>query len=255
MARIFVAVRFTHTDRCFFLHFMKYYLSLGVNLFLINFNYRFDENKCAFDDFIGYVNTSEYLQYIRYNIGPNTLETAEGGNINMLKELVKEHACENDYIIPADSDEFHKYSAISESLIDLITMMSTNNITYIHGPTCERISDDGSVIPIKEDIDIFIQFPKNNPKLFVQPKVSIIHAKYYRYIGVGHHYIEKATIDKLSIVTKYGSITHHFRWNLQGKERITNWIKLWSNSTVGWKDIKKYEKMLAIFETNLIEYC
>lgn len=234
---------------------MKYYLSLGVLKFLINFNYRFEESKAEFDDFIDYVKTSEYSQYILYNIGPNELGSNEQSNIGMLKTLVRQHTSENDYVIPADSDEFHQYAHPPQSLPDVITMMSTNNIAYMVGATCERISDDGSVIPVQDDLDLFNQFPKHNPKLFVMPKISIIQAKYYQYIGVGHHYIDKKHVDTLSLVSTRQGVTHHFRWNLQGKMRIENWIKLWTNEGYkGWKDVSKYEKMLRVFETNLIEY-
>ena len=50
-------------------------------------------------------------------------------------------------------------------------------------------------------------------------------------------------------------MTNHFRWHQQGKIRLQNWYKLWSDDKYyGWKDIKKCEKMLVVFNGNLLEY-
>jgi len=258
MTKIFVCSRFTHYDDFLFEHFMKYYLKLGVYKFLINFNYKFDKDKENFELFLENVKNSPYNNYIIYNIGPNTEKLFETPNIEMLKKLVNDNVnLEEDYIIPADSDEFQEFP---DTLENIIQMMKENHYSYLNGCTKERISETGEIIMVEKDKDIFEQFPKFNDSLFVHPKIGIIKAKYFHYTGVGHHHIslnptatdfEKEELSK----SKHISTTNHFRWNLQGKIRLENWYKMWLDENfTGWKDIKKCEKMLTVFNQNLLEY-
>ena len=258
MTKIYVCSRFTHYDDFLFEHFMKYYLNLGVHKFLINFNYKFENDKERFELFLEDIKKSPFSNYIIYNIGPNTENLFETSNIGMLYELVNKHVnLEEDYIIPADSDEFQEFPDVLEKIIQL---MKNNDYSYLNGCTKERISETGEIIMVEKEKNIFEQFPKFNNSLFVHPKIGIIKAKYFHYLGVGHHHIslnptatdyEKEELKK----NKSISITNHFRWNLQGKKRLENWYKMWIDDNYkGWKDIKKCEKMLAVFNQNLLEY-
>jgi hypothetical protein len=237
---------------------MKYYLKLGVYKFLINFNYKFEDDKEKNDDFLEYVKKTPYINKIIYNIGPNNEHRCESSNITSLKQLVNENVdLEEDYIIPADSDEFQEFP---DNLENTIQLMKNNQYSYLHGCTKERISENGDVIMVEKDKDIFKQFPNYNNYLFVQPKISIIKAKYFKYIGVGHHYISLDSVsnekekEELSI-SKNLTKTNHFKWNLQGKLRLENWYKLWNDENYkSWKDVKKLEKMLVVFNQNLLEY-
>jgi hypothetical protein len=255
--RIFVCTRFTHYDVFLFEHFMKYYLNLGVYKFLLNLNYKMEHDQVNFENFLEYIKNSSYIKHIIYNIGPNVVLN-ETCNINMLNDLVNKNVnLEEDYIIPADSDEFQEFS---DTLENVIKTMTYNNYSYLDGCTKERVSENGEVIMVETDKNIFEQFPKYNHHLFCQPKIGIIKAKYFKYVDIGHHSVslnrceteqEKEELSKSKRVT----ITNHFRWNLQSKVRMENWIKLWSNENYhGWKDITKYKKMLNVFNSNLLEY-
>lgn len=259
MPKTFVCCRFTHYDDFLFDHFMNYYLKLGVYKFLINFNYKFENDKEKFESFLEYVKNSPFMEYIIYNIGPNSeFLTAESLNIKMLGKLTYENVnLEEDFIIPADSDEFQEFP---DTLDNIIQLMNNEKYSYLHGNTIERVSETGEVIMVEKDIDIFKQFPKFNQKLFVQPKIGIIKAKYFSYVGVGHHSISmndiSNTIHKEELSkSKRITLTNHFKWNLQGKIRLENWHKLWTDENYrGWKDIEKCEKMLGVFNKNLLEY-
>jgi hypothetical protein len=239
-----------------FEHFMEYYLNIGVHKFLINFNYKIDNDKYEFEKFLKIVINSKYIDKIIYNIGPNTESLEEGQNINMIKELVLNNVNINeDFIIPADADEFQEFP---DTLENTVNLMNKEELSYLHGCTKERISETGDIIEIKHNINIFEQFPKYNNKLFVQPKIGIIKAKYFKYVGVGHHQINNnnKNIDDQNNLSKNKriTITNHFRWNLQGKLRLEKWYKLMSDENYkGWKDLSKYEKMLDIFNKNLLE--
>jgi hypothetical protein len=176
----------------------------------------------------------------------------------MIKKLVIEHVnLIEDYIIPADSDELQEFP---DTLENILKLMKIEQLSYLHGCTKERVSENGEVIMLEKDKDIFLQFPKDNYKLFCQPKISIIKAKYFHYISVGHHMINN--INKINskdkeelLKNKRITITNHFKWNLQGKIRLQNWYNLWNNENYkGWKDLEKCKKMLDVFNQNLLDY-
>ena len=256
--KVYVCTRFNHNDDFLFEHFMNYYLKMGVHKFLINFNYKIENDKENFEKFIQYVINSKYIDNIIYNIGPNDESPHEEGNIEMLKQLVIVNTnVDEDYIIPADSDEFQEFP---DTLENILQMMGKEEISYLHGCTKERVSESGQATLVEKDKDIFEQFPKYNDFLFVQPKIGIIKAKYFKYISVGHHSININSIanleDKYELYKNKRIIrTNHFKWNLQGKIRLECWYKLWNNEKyIGWKDLNKCKKMLDVFNSNLLEY-
>ena len=251
--KIIVTVRFTIFDKHFINHFFNYYLNIGVNLFLINFNYKINCTDEELNNLIQYI-TNIYGTYIKYNIGPNGITSSEEDNINMLKQLVNEYInLDEDFILPTDSDEFHEFIDFN-NIYAIINYMIDNNIDYIRGYTCERITDDGSIKEIINNINIFDQFPKWNNNLFALPKISLIKAKYYNLLGVGHHYIAENFIIKYNLKDKIISKTNHFRWNLHSKIRIENWIIIFNNDLyTGWKDKNKYIQMLSIFNNSLLD--
>jgi hypothetical protein len=64
MSKVYVCSRFTHYDEFLFEHFMNYYLKMGVYKFLINFNYKLENDKEDFEKFIEYIKNSEYIDKI-----------------------------------------------------------------------------------------------------------------------------------------------------------------------------------------------
>jgi hypothetical protein len=258
--KIYATCRFTPYDDFLVDHFFEYYLSKGVNVFLINFNCKLSDEK-TLNAFIEKT-LSEYGQYIKYNVGPNGINVPETSNIDMLKKLVKEHTnVDEDFVLPTDSDEFHDLTINKLSqetfntFVDIANAMNTNNIDCISGCTNERITSDGSIQQLIENVNIFEQFPEFNNNLFCMPKISIIRAKYYHCLGVGHHYIDNKLIQANNIIILNGSRTNHFKWNLQGKQRLENWNKVFNDEKyTGWKDANKYKNMLDVFEKNLKTY-
>lgn len=260
MAKVFVCSRFTHLDKYLFVHYMKHYKSLGVDGFLINFNYKLAEQKEEFEKFLDEILNSAFSSNISYSIGPNFELLSETSNILELYKLVeKEVNLVEDFIIPADSDEFVSFP---HPLSEVIVKMTTEKYSYISGVSEEMIPADGSIQPLLPEIDIFSQFPANNSKLFVNPKIGLVKAKFFKYTGVGHHHCnvpEKLVGSEEKILSErkapFTSKTHHFRWNLQGRSRVENWIKLWEKEDYpGWKDVDKYKKMFKVYNSNLLDY-
>lgn len=244
--KVYVCVRFNPLDSYIIDHFIKYYKNLGVYKLFVNFNYKLGTDD-EFNEFVS--NTiKKYEDFIIYNIGPNGINTSEERNILKLRELVEQNAdLDNDFIITADSDEFVEFIGYNQ-IDSVLKMMSIENLDFIKGSTRERIHESGNLVKVVDNIDIFKQFSKFNNFLFTLPKVSIIKSKYYKYTSVGHH-----CINNIELKGKYGSITHHFRWSIQGFEKTKNWLSIMKDlKYTGWKGIKKYEKIIEIYSKNLL---
>ena len=260
MNKVCVCSRFNHQDDYLLPHFIYHYKKLGVDKILINFNYKISSDMRAFELFMDGILKSDFINDIVYSVGPNFETLDELSNIWELYKLVdSEMDLETDYVIPADADEFVNFSG---SLADTINLMELNNDSFVFGRTVERISADGNLTPVLPNVDIFEQFPNNNPMLPVHPKVGLIKAKYFKYTGVGHHSVSvpKALTNEEDILlikkqAPIQSFTHHFRWNLQGRRRVESWLKLWSNEDyIGWKNLEKYKKILDIYDCNLLAF-
>lgn len=259
--KIIITVRFTFFDKHFIYHYFNYYINLGISFFLINFNYKILYNNSISDSddelqsMIDYIlNLYSYNSIIiKYNIGPNGIQYTETDNIKMLNKLVNQYAdLENDFIIPSDCDELHEYK---QNLYNKIILMNEKKIDYLYGQTYEHISENGFIKELIDYIDIFMQFPKWNNELYSKSKISLIRAKYYKFLYVGHHYLHNDNVKEYNINRSNETITHHFRWNIQNISRISNWIKIFSEPNYkGYNGIVEYTHILSIMNNNLILY-
>jgi hypothetical protein len=240
----FLSTRLTPSDKYIYKHFFNYYKKeAGIDKFLINFNSKLDSEK-DLHEFVENV-LHEFGDSIIYNIGPNGLHYGEPANIDSLKKLVNKYTKDNDLIIPADSDEFH-YFPINFAAID------SYDFDYMKGATIERFPSDLSlktISNISNYKDLFNTFSFNLSRL-VAPKISIIKKNpYIDGIGVGHHCIRNEKKYK-----KYhiNSRTNHFRWHLEGQNRMKFWNDLWSKEEYkGWKgSADKYIEAFKNFDTN-----
>lgn len=249
---VYVAFRLAPDDELMLPSFIKYYKSLGVSCFFSNINYRLKCDRIGFEPFIERIR--ETYPEISFNTGPNDIEQPESKNIAQIYELMKNFIPENSYIIPADADELHQYPL--KTLEDNIGYLKQNNFLYIKGSTLERVSATGELTDINPQLDIFEQYPASNKYLFSKPKISLVsNLHMYRQAGVGHHDffhgvdagIKEKNADK-------ASITHHFRWNKQGKNRTVKWHSLFTNEEwKGWSCPEETRKRIKMYEMNLLE--
>ncbi len=136
----------------------------------------------------------------------------------------------NDWWVVADDDEFHLYS---KDLKEIIDECDENGWELVRGGFIDRIGPDGTFPEIKENIDIFKQFPLAG--FFRYPlskacpnKVCIM--KGYIEITSGQHYakIDGYTTWKwqgwnhplIAPIDKYNVQVHHFKWDSSCGERI-----------------------------------
>jgi len=231
---------------------MKYYKSLGASGFFSNINYRLECDREKFEPFVERVKQA-YPEII-FNTGPNEIDQPEVKNIERIYQLMKSSVTENSYIIPADADEFHQYPF--ETLENNIRYLKDSQFLYIKGFTLERVSATGNLTNIDPHLDIFEQYPGSNKYLFSKPKISLVSNLYmYRQAGVGHHdFFHGVDAEIRKAIADRTSITHHFRWNKQGRDRTGKWHSLFSNQEwKGWSLPEETRKRLKMYEMNLLE--
>mgnify|MGYP003331299340 FL=1 len=159
-------------------------------------------------------------------------ETKEKYNWNYVTQLYNETKMmhPNDWWIVADDDEFHVYS---KELDEIIEDCEKNGWELVRGGFIDRIGIDGTFSEIKDDVDIFKQFPLAG--FFRYPlsgacpnKVCIM--KGYIEITPGQHYakIDGQTTWRwqgwnhplIAPVDEYNVEVHHFKWDSTCVERI-----------------------------------
>jgi hypothetical protein len=136
----------------------------------------------------------------------------------------------DDWWVVSDDDEFHVYS---KDLKEIIKDCETNGWELVRGGFIDRIGPDGTFPEIKNNIDIFKQFPLAG--FFRYPlsgacpnKVCIM--KGYIEITAGQHYakIDEQTTWRwqgwnhplIAPIDKYNVQVHHFKWDSTCGERI-----------------------------------
>jgi len=136
----------------------------------------------------------------------------------------------NDWWIVADDDELHVYSI---DLDEIIADCNTNGWELVRGGFIDRIGIDGTFPEIKDNVDIFKQFPLAG--FFRYPlsgacpnKVCIM--KGYIEITPGQHYakIDGQTTWRwqgwnhplIAPIDKYSVQVHHFKWDSTCGDRI-----------------------------------
>jgi hypothetical protein len=136
----------------------------------------------------------------------------------------------NDWWIVSDDDEFHIYS---KQLDEIIEDCEENGWELVRGGFVDRIGIDGTFPEIKDNVDIFKQFPLAG--FFRYPlsgacpnKVCIM--KGYIEITPGQHYakIDGQTTWKwqgwnhplIAPVDEYNVQVHHFKWDSTCVDRI-----------------------------------
>jgi hypothetical protein len=136
----------------------------------------------------------------------------------------------NDWWIVADDDELHVYSI---DLDEIIADCNTNGWELVRGGFIDRIGIDGTFPEIKDNVDIFKQFPLAG--FFRYPlsgacpnKVCIM--KGYIEITPGQHYakIDGQTTWRwqgwnhplIAPIDKYNVQVHHFKWDSTCGDRI-----------------------------------
>jgi len=203
-------------------HMLSHYAEIVDEIFVVVYEW---------DNFSTYDSVKEIVSHF-----PNAKivrrETKEKFNWEYVTQLYNETKLmyPNDWWIVSDDDEFHVYS---KDLNEIIEDCEENGWELVRGGFVDRIGIDGTFPEIKDNVDIFKQFPLAG--FFRYPlsgacpnKVCIM--KGYIEITPGQHYakIDGQTTWRwqgwnhplIAPVDEYNVQVHHFKWDSTCVDRI-----------------------------------
>jgi hypothetical protein len=136
----------------------------------------------------------------------------------------------NDWWIISDDDEFHAYS---KPLYQILMDCETNGWNIVRGGFVDRIGKDGVFAEIKEDENIFEQFPMAGffryPMSNANPnKICLIKGNIELTSGQHYAKIDEHTTWRwqgwnhplIAPINEYNVQVHHFKWDSTAGQRI-----------------------------------
>jgi hypothetical protein len=203
-------------------HMLSHYTDIVDEIYVVVYEW---ENFSTYDSVKEIVSKFSNAKIVRR-------ETKEKFNWEYVTQLYNETKMlhPNDWWIVSDDDEFHVYS---KPLDEIIEDCEKNGWELVRGGFIDRIGIDGTFPEIKDNVDIFKQFPLAG--FFRYPlsgacpnKICIM--KGYIEITPGQHYakIDGQTTWRwqgwnhplIAPVDEYNVQVHHFKWDSTCVERI-----------------------------------
>jgi len=203
-------------------HMLSHYTDIVDEIYVVVYEW---------ENFSTYDSVQEIVSYF-HNAKIVRREVKEKFNWEYVTQLYNETKLmhPDDWWVVSDDDEFHVYS---KDLKEIIKDCETNGWELVRGGFIDRIGPDGIFPEIKDNIDIFKQFPLAG--FFRYPlsgacpnKVCIM--KGYIEITAGQHYakIDGQTTWRwqgwnhplIAPIDKYNVQVHHFKWDSTCGERI-----------------------------------
>jgi len=203
-------------------HMLSHYADIVDEIFVVVYEW---ENFSTYDSVQEIVSHFPNAKIVRR-------ETKEKYNWEYVTQLYNETKLSypNDWWVVSDDDEFHVYS---KHLDEIIEDCEENGWELVRGGFVDRIGIDGTFPEIKDNVDIFKQFPLAG--FFRYPlsgacpnKVCIM--KGYIEITPGQHYakIDGQTTWRwqgwnhplIAPIDEYNVQVHHFKWDSTCVDRI-----------------------------------
>jgi hypothetical protein len=200
-------------------------------------------------------------------------EIKEQFNWEYVTQLYNEVKAEypNDWWVVSDDDEFHSYS---KPLHQIISECDTNGWELVRGGFIDRIGLNGVFEEIKEDINIFQQFPMAgffryplsgacpNKICIVKGNIEITPGQHYakidgqttwRWQGWNHPLIAP--------VNEYNVQVHHFKWDSTCIDRIKSVADIKKDYAFSDEYLKMYQALrrenfqIPIDDVYMFEHC
>jgi hypothetical protein len=217
-------------------HTVKYYKELGVDRFLFILNTE-DEN-------------SERLKYVqnilrKYNIKEEMVWIGEFNDqikTHNMEQLVMENTNSEDWVVTIDIDEFQKYYMDLRKFISYCEKM---NYTCVLGSFIDRLTENGRIVDINEDTNIWETFPtKTNMGRSWNKNTSylkVLLRKAYVEVTGGHHYPidlenNKCFPSRMEV--------HHFKWRSELIKKLKRRIEVFQKHNIPSRRIEVEEKVV-----------
>ena len=169
-------------------HFVKHYLAAGIKsenmIGLLNVETR-EELQTPHVEEVKEVLRKYKIQYVTW-----TMKFIEMNTYHVL-HLLKLTA-PTDWIVYADMDEFTDFQGLS--VRDWIDRLNAGNYNVLRGGLYDRVSPDGSLLPVRADVSLHEQFPhtcvlQDRLEYDINRTVpKIVMTRGDLRVGTGHHF-------------------------------------------------------------------
>jgi len=228
-------------------HFIKHYKKLGVNEFHIIVHVPFQNHPF-------YQIATKALKKERLKAHSFYFGSCNGKICTQLLNNIKKHY-PNDWFLIADQDEFQLYP---KEIRKIIKDCERDNKNFVTGCFLDRVSDNGKLLELKENVSIWKQFPicgfLSFPLCEANPyKITLCKGKIL--LSEGQHSVD--TGGQYPVTNELVSQVHHFKWTKCFKERFQKRLEKfelgdWEGSYLGYSvEVKKTLKYF-IFNDNKI---
>jgi hypothetical protein len=245
-------------------HFITHYKSLGVELadFLIVVNFQ----DVSEQNSRGAKTVKKSLERCNISFVSWTGPFTTGVKHVHLLHLVSTRVSTHDWIIWADSDEFHHFPM---RVVDFVDLVGRNSSTAVRGYLVDRLAREGELHPIRAGQNIQVQFPlqcqittrllKGNIRKVVLTKGS--------YVDAGHHAIpswayfsDRGTAHLLppwltqSRVSWWNDSVYiaHYKWTAGAVEYLKSRMATYSERKLSWWP---ESSRLVHYNGSLLSFC
>ena len=225
-------------DNSLLKHFVKYYTSLGVESFIIAIDERTPTILSS---------TKEICATLQAEIKivpVSERQRKTGVEENNKEEMREKYVSQDDWIIPADLDEFIQFPAEIPKLID---EMIQNQATFINGIFSDRLSHSGILTSTDQTQYIWEQYPLEaevSSKLVKCWCTKVTLARGDCVLTSGHHNVIAPCKPLINRKCKI----HHFKWRLGLKEALEKRIDTYKKANV--KNGAESERILLHLQKN-----
>lgn len=214
-------------------HFVAYYRQLGVEKFDIVIHELKSGIRAEVEQLVSVLGPGIDL----HRASERQERTGvEGSNREDLRRLV---ARPEDWVIPADLDEFVQFPL---PLPELIDTLKTNGAQFVMGRFSDRLAPGGILAPTKPDTDVWTQYPLEanvTSRLTKGCCTKVILCRGDCQLAGGHHSVHGPSRE----LRDYSGIVHHFKWRAGLKEAMERRIEIYHREKVPWVD--ESERVLA----------
>jgi hypothetical protein len=189
-------------DNSLLKHFVSYYKSIGVESFIVAIDERVPNIWSSTEAIASTLSADIRL------VPVSERQKLTGVESNNKEEMREKYVLPEDWVIPADLDEFIQFPV---PLPQVIREMKRCNATFINGRFSDRLSHTGKLVPTTPETSIWQQYPLEARVSFGLVKcwcTKVTLARGDCILTSGHHNV---LFPCKPLVTRK-CVIHHFKW-------------------------------------------
>jgi hypothetical protein len=216
-------------------HFIEYYRGLGVEAFAISICEQLPGIWAECERWAALLGPGIDLR------PASAWQQRTGVEGAYLEHLRKQVASPEDWLIPADLDEFIQFPAPVPQLIEA---MQREGADYLAGRFTDRIALDGHLIPATQAPTLWAQYPLEcdfTARLVRGLCTKVALCRGNCSIAAGHHFLNGPA----RVLPGRRATVHHFKWKAGVIAALQRRVEIHRRQRVSW--IGEAERTLAYF--------